>query len=329
MSESSDFLNSLKKNGRYRNFNATKRVRRTLLDFFLWKIGVYNINNEKLIVPKEFIYPNVDKNFVFNAPWVMWIGHCTFLVKNGNVKILTDPIWNNNCSPFSFVGPRRKHPAPLDIAQLNKINYVLISHNHYDHMDVKTILELDKKFKNQIKWIVPIGLKRWFRKNNIENVIELDWWQNHEDALINIYSVPAQHYSGRNILDGNKSLWTGYVVTVKKDQKKLYFTGDTGYNEIDFKMIGNKFKKIDLSLIPIGTYIPRKFMKPVHTDPQDAVKIHNDVNSDFSIGMHWKTFHLSDENMHLPPYELYLSLKKENIDPSKFIALEPGSYVNW
>lgn len=329
MVENFDFSNSLKKNGRYVNFNANKRVRRTLIDFFLWKIGAYNIKNEKLIVPNDFIYPINDKPFVYNAPWVMWIGHCTFLIKNSNVKILTDPIWNNNCSPFTFIGPIRRHEAPLDIKQLNKINYVLISHNHYDHLDLNSILELHKKFNSQLTWVVPKGLKRWFIRKGIENVVELDWWENYEDELINICSVPAQHYSGRNIFDGNKSLWTGYVLTIKNDQKKLYFTGDSGYNDIDFKMIGNKFKKIDLSLIPIGTYIPRKFMSPVHTDPEGAVKIHKDVNSEFSIGMHWKTFHLSDENMLLPPYELYLSLKKENIDPSKFIVLEPGSYVNW
>jgi len=329
MSKNDDFLKSLRKNGRFINFNANKRVRRTILDFILWKIGIYNIYNEKLIIPKDFSFPKINKPFIYNSSWVMWIGHCTFLIKNSNIKILTDPIWNNNCSPFSFIGPKRKQLPPLDIAQLNKINYVLISHNHYDHMDIRTILELNKKFSNQIKWIVPIGLKKWFKKKKIENVIELDWWQKHEDDAVIIYSVPAQHYSGRTILDGNKSLWSGYVLITKKDQKKLYFTGDTGYNEIDFKKIGKMFEKIDLSLIPIGTYIPRKFMKPVHTDPQDAVQIHREVNSEFSIGMHWKTFHLSDENMLLPSYELYLTLKREKIDPNKFITLDPGSYVNW
>lgn len=329
MTQDNIFFNSLKKNGRFVNFNAHKRVRRTLLDFFLWKIGVYNFNDEKITLPKDFSYPKINKPFAGSEPWVMWIGHCTFLIKSGNIKILTDPIWNEKCSPFRFIGPKRRHPAPLEIQQLNKINYVLISHNHYDHLDANSILQLNKKFLNQIKWIVPVGVKKWFERKGIGNVTELDWWQNYEDDLVNICSVPAQHYSGRTVLDGNKSLWSGHVLIVKKDQKKLYFTGDTGYNETDFKMIGNKFKKMDLSLIPIGTYIPRKFMKPVHADPQDAVKIHKDVNSAFSIGMHWRTFQLSDENVFLPPYELYLSLIEGNIDPKKFIVLEPGSYVNW
>lgn len=328
MSQIDDYLTSLKKNGRYRNFHSDKRVRRTLIDFFLWKIGAYNLDDEKLKVPQDFAYPRLDKPFNYSAPWVMWIGHCTFLIKHSDVKILTDPIWNIKCSPFTFVGPKRRHPAPLEIKQLNKINYVLISHNHYDHLDKSSILEIHKKFPH-LTWVVPKGVKKWFLKKKILNVIELDWWQNYEDDLVDIHAVPAQHYSGRSMLDGNKSLWAGYVVTIKKDQKKLYFTGDSGYNEVDFKMIGDKFKKMDLSLIPIGTYIPRKFMKPVHTDPQGAVKMHKDVRSEFSVGMHWHTFHLSDEDMLLPPYELYLSLVDENINPKEFVVLEPGSYVNW
>jgi len=320
--------NSLKKNGRFINFNTNRRVRRTVFDFLLWKIGIYKIKNERITIPNDFSFPNIDQTFLSQVPWAMWVGHSTFLIKNDNIRMLTDPIWNDNCSPVSFIGPKRKHPPPLDIEQLNSINYVLISHNHYDHFDKKTVLRLYKNFPN-IKWIVPLGIKRWFNKWKIPNVVELDWWQNYEDDFINVYSVPAQHYSGRTMFDGNRDLWTGFVCITKKDQKKLYFTGDTGYNDMDFKMIGNKFSSIDLSLISIGTYVPRKFMRPVHLAPEDAAQIHLDVNSNLSIGMHWNTFHLSDENMDLPPYELYINLKKKNIDPANFKVIDPGTYVNW
>jgi len=319
-----NFVYSLKKNGKYINFIENKK---TIFNFFLWKIGYYRFFDKKIIVPKDFSFPKVGNSFNPEKPWVMWIGHCSFLIKYKNVKILTDPIWNHICSSF-LLGFRRKHPPPIDIANLDKIDYVFISHNHYDHLDKKTVLFLSGKFKN-IKWIVPMGLKKWFLKKRVANVIELDWWDNFEDEFVNICSVPAQHYSGRGLFDLNKSLFSGYVCLMKDDDKKLYFTGDTGYNDINFKSIGEKFKKIDLSFLPIGAYLPRKFMKPVHTDPQDAIKIHKDVNSKFSIAMHWKTFKLSDENMNLPPYELYLSLKKENIDFSEFIVVEPGCYVNW
>ncbi|HEU64701.1 MAG: hypothetical protein KR126chlam4_00835 [Candidatus Anoxychlamydiales bacterium] len=328
MANDDNYLKSLKRLGRFVNFNSNRRVRRTLLDFLLWKLGLCNQEDEKLIVPKDFSFPKINKPYDASNPWVMWVGHCTFLIKVNNLNILTDPIWTQKCSPVSSIGPQRKLPPAIDLDQLTKVDYVVISHNHYDHLDKKTVINLNKKFPN-IKWIVPLGMKRWMKKIKVVNITELDWWENFEDGFIEIYATPAQHYSGRSLLDGNKVLWVGYVIVSKNDQKKLYFTGDTGYNEIDFKQIGKKFKFMDLSLIPIGTYVPRKFMNPVHIDPQDAVKIHKDVNSNFSVAMHWKIFNLSDEAMLQPPYELYLSLQKENIDLSKFRVLDPGSYVNW
>ncbi|MFA6118935.1 MAG: MBL fold metallo-hydrolase [Parachlamydiales bacterium] len=321
-------FNSLKIGGRFINSHSGRRIRRTLIDFFLWKSGFYNLYDKKIEIPINFSFPVINDVFYPNKPWALWLGHSSFLVKNKNIRLLTDPIWNETCSPFSFIGPRRRHEPPIDINQLTKIDYVLISHDHYDHLDKKTVLALHKKFPG-IKWIVPLGLKKWFKKINILNVEELAWWEKYEDNLVTIHSVPAQHYSGRGLFDGNKTLWCGFVYENKEEQKKLYFTGDTGYNNKYFKLIGEKFQGIDLSLIPIGAYIPRKFMSPVHIDPQDAVQIHKDVLSKFSIGMHWKTFNLSDEKIHQPPYELYLNLIKEDISFNKFIAIDPGSYVNW
>ncbi|NGX28866.1 MAG: hypothetical protein K940chlam1_01054 [Candidatus Anoxychlamydiales bacterium] len=328
MQNNNYYVRSHKRNGRFINIKATKRVRRTLLDFFLWKIGKYKFDDEIIEIPTNFSFPKIDKPFYADKPWVTWVGHCTFLIKVNGFYILTDPIWNDNCSPVSSIGPKRHHPPALDLATLSRVDYVMISHDHYDHLDKKTIIALQKKFPN-IKWVVPLGIERWFKKWKIKNVTRLDWWESFEDDFIKINSVPAQHYSGRTLLDGNKTLWTGYVLESKCIEKKLYLTGDTGYNDVIFKEIGNRFKKIDLSLIPIGTYVPRKFMNPVHIDPQAAVHIHKDVNSELSIAMHWKTFHLSDESMQLPPYELYLELKKENIDTTRFAVLELGSYVNW
>ncbi len=328
MQDEVKYLKSLKKAGRFINFNSNKRVRRTILDFLLWKLGFFNREDEKIIVPKNFSFPKIQRPYDASKSWVMWIGHCTFLIKINNLTILTDPIWTKKCSPLPSIGPERRYPPAIDLDQLTKVDYVLISHNHYDHLDINTVVNLNKKFPN-IKWIVPLGMKRWMKKRRLKNIFELDWWQHFENEVIQIYATPAQHYSGRGLFDANKVLWVGYVIISKKNQKKLYFTGDTGYNEVDFKLIGKKFKYMDLSLIPIGTYVPRKFMNPVHIDPQDAVKIHKDVNSNFSLAMHWKIFNLSDEAMMQPPYELYLSLMKERIDLNKFMVLDLGSYVNW
>ncbi len=317
-----------RKKGRFRNFNSKSRVRRTLMDFLFWKVGIYSYDENLIRRPVDFEHPNREQNFDIHKNWISWIGHCTFLINARDYNIITDPIFTHSCSPISFIGPKRTHPPGMPIHALPRIDYVLISHDHYDHLDRQSVLTIKNIYPNAL-FIVPVGLKKWLKKRGISNAIELNWWQSHEDENVKIHAVPAQHYSGRSLLDGNKRLWAGFVIEHKKLNKKTYFTGDTGYNDIDFKLIGEKFQKIDLSLIPIGTYEPKKFMGPVHISPVESVKIHKDVNSNFSIGMHWKTFRLSDEDLNLPPYELYLNLIKENINPKDFIAIEPGSYVNW
>ncbi len=321
------YKSSIKKNGRFINYHTTNKVRRTFKDFLLWKTGYYEDSSALIKCPRDFIYPFNENDFDNNDSWAVWVNHCTFLIHLQEKYILTDPIWNDSCSPVNFLGPKRRHMPGIEMNDLPYIDYVLISHNHYDHLDKKTVLELFKRFP-EIVWIVPKGLKNWFKRLNIHHVRELNWWESIKfSSGVEIFSTPAQHYSGRSLLDTNRTLWSGYVVETQN--KRLYFTGDTGYNDHDFKAIGSKWKSFDLSLIPIGTYIPREFMKPVHINPQEAVKIHQDVGSRFSIGMHWKTFHLSDELLDVPPYELFLALQNENLDPKKFVALEPGSYVNW
>ncbi|MFA6502459.1 MAG: MBL fold metallo-hydrolase, partial [Parachlamydiales bacterium] len=158
-------FNSLKIGGRFINSHSGRRIRRTLIDFFLWKSGFYNLYDKKIEIPINFSFPVINDVFYPNKPWALWLGHSSFLVKNKNIRLLTDPIWNETCSPFSFIGPRRRHEPPIDINQLTKIDYVLISHDHYDHLDKKTVLALHKKFPG-IKWIVPLGLKKWFKKIN-------------------------------------------------------------------------------------------------------------------------------------------------------------------
>ena len=148
---------------------------------------------------------------------------------------------------------------------------------------------------------------------------------------LEITATPAQHFSGRRPFDFNRSLWSGYVVNCIKPNgnKKLYFSGDTGYNKHDFKDIGKTFGPMDLSLLPIGTYEPVPFMEPVHVGPRQAVRIHKDVQSHLSVGMHWKTFCLSDEPLDRPPYDLYRAMKRAKLDPRAFLPLDPGECINW
>ncbi|MEI6243107.1 MAG: MBL fold metallo-hydrolase, partial [Chlamydiota bacterium] len=162
-------------------------------------------------------------------------------------------------------------------------------------------------------------------------VVELSWWESFSYKGIEFHAVPAQHFSGRGLWDRNKTLWAGFVIEVpfQQEKKKIYFAGDTGYNPHDFKLIGKNFGAMDLSLLPIGSYLPEKFMHPIHINPSHAVQIHEDVHSKLSIGMHWKTFSLGDEPLDQPPYDLFLALQKKQIPYSKFLAIQPGTYVNF
>ncbi len=318
-----------KKNNRYHNPH-TPDLGFGPLEVFLWKLGWFDDSLEKKIHAQDFTYPQFIDTFDPDKPTVTWINHDTFFIKYGSVHILTDPIWSRRCSPVSFAGPKRHHLPPLTLDELPRIDCVLISHNHYDHLDKYTVKQLFASHPD-IQWIVPQGLKAWFHRLGITKVIELSWWeQTHLPAAIplKVTAVPAQHFSGRGLWDRNKSLWAGWIVEFDK-AKTLYFAGDTGYNPIHFKEIGSRWQNIDLSLIPIGCYVPRKFMSAVHIDPDQAVAIHQDTGSKLSIGMHWKTFHLGDEHRHQPPHDLYLSLQKASLDPSTFRVLEPGYALNW
>lgn len=313
-------------------------IRRGFWDFLCWRCGHYKDLIPNMPPPEGFSYPIPEGlKRDESGPKVMWINHCTFLVEIDGVRILTDPIWGKRCSPIPFIGPKRRHDPPVKIEELKEIDIVLLSHNHYDHLDAKSVRALHKRFPD-ISWFVPAGLSDWFIRRGIHKVKELRWWQEtlfeieHKHTKLWISSVPAQHHSGRGLFDMNCSLWMGFVVQAIRengDNKCFYFVGDTAYNQFDFKKIGERFSKIDLSLCPIGTYKPSRFMCTVHSSPEDAVQIHQDVKANLSIGMHWKTFKLSEEAEDRPPYDLYLAMKKVNLNPEKFLPLEPGVEINW
>lgn len=306
-----------------------EEIRRTLWDVVLWRSGVYNDLLPTPRRPKEFTYPNPSYQADRSRPCATWLNHSSFLIQVEGVRILTDPIWSQRCSPLPFFGPKRRHPVPLEVEELPKIDYVLISHNHYDHLDIKSVQRLFARFP-EICWLVPTGVKSWFLRRGIKNVIESGWWDEAKlQEGIKATCVPAQHFSGRSARDLNTTLWCGWVFEVEKIKKRFYFVGDTGYNVHDFKEIGRQWKTMDLSLIPIGSYVPRRFMSPVHIEPRDAVRIHQEVGSHLSIAMHWKTFRLSDEPMLQPPYDLFLAMQEQGLDPQKFLAPEPGDVFNW
>lgn len=300
--------------------------RRTFWDVILWKFGYYDDATAQLSPPADFVYPATPSPFVRGNPSALWIGHSTYLIEIDGLTVLTDPIWDTHCSPVPFQSLRRYTEPPISLADLPPIDLVLLSHNHYDHLDAKTVHTLHR-FHPQVEWIIPEALTPWFRRRGIHSTVELPRWQSYSTKGCKITAVPAQHFSGRTLWDQNRSHWNGYVVEVAG--KNLYFTGDTGYNGKDFKAIGERWSHMDLSLIPIGTYIPQKFMAPVHIGPFEAVKIHQDVKSRLSLGMHWNTFRLSDEPIHRPPFDLYLAMQAKQLPFETFLPIDIGTYVNF
>lgn len=250
---------------------------------------------------------------------ITWIGHASFLVQLDGLNILTDPVLSRRTSPVQWAGPARIAPLGLSLAELPKIDVVLISHNHYDHLDEATVRQLAGR--DAPAFVVPLGLKAWLARRGIEQVTELDWWQHTEVRGLRVHAVPAQHFSGRGAGDRNRTLWCGYVYEC--GGQRHYFAGDTGYGP-DFVEIGRRFAPIDLAMIPIGAYDPRDFMRPVHVDPEEAVRIHGDVGSRQSLAMHWGTFRLTLEPLDEPPRRLAAALAAAGIPAAAFRVLQHG-----
>jgi N-acyl-phosphatidylethanolamine-hydrolysing phospholipase D len=226
-------------------------------------------------------------------PQVTWLGHATFLLQYQGVSILTDPILSARASPVSFAGPKRLQPAPLAVAELPPIDWVVISHNHYDHLDTATIQLLP----SHVRYAVPLGLKQWFVQQGIaaHQVHEFDWWQTLRIGSLTITATPSQHWSARSLWDRNDTLWASWLLQI--DDFTCWFAGDTGYNKVQFRQIGDYAGSIDLALIPIGAYLPRWFMQPQHIDPTEALQMHRDVRAKQSLAMHWGSYPLAAEGL--------------------------------
>ncbi len=241
------------------------------------------------------------------------------------MNLITDPIWSLRASPFSWIGPKRKRPPGVDLEDLPPIDIILLSHNHYDHLDIKTLKHLNSKFHPLI--VTSLGVSRYLIKHGIKHCTELDWWE-HTDIpdSMNITAVPAQHFSGRGMFDRDTTLWCGFIIGFR--DHKVYFAGDTGYGNF-LKNIGEKLGPFNISLIPIGAYIPQWFMQPIHASPDEAVKIHLDVKSINTIASHFGTFPLADDGMTQPRDDLGVAKQKYGISPESFIAFQEGESMEF
>jgi L-ascorbate metabolism protein UlaG (beta-lactamase superfamily) len=237
---------------------------------------------------------------------VTFINHATTLLQLDGVNVLTDPIWSERCSPVSFVGPKRVRPPGLRFEDLPPIDAVILSHNHYDHMDVPTLKRLAARFPNA-RFFAGLGNKAFLESKGISSVTELDWWQEVQlTPEVKLVSAPAHHFSNRGLDDQNGTLWTSYVL--QGPSGVTYFAGDTGYGK-HFRQVRERFGPVKLAVLPIGAFKPEAFMEVVHVSPKEAVQASVDLEAKVSVPMHYGTFNLGDDGQEEPVTELRKALE--------------------
>ena len=250
---------------------------------------------------------------------VTFIGHATFLIQTAAGNLLTDPMFSERASPLTWMGPRRVRQPAVRFDDLPPISTVLLSHNHYDHCDLRTLRMLAKRFDPLV--VTPLGNGRLARSAGIRRVEELDWWQETRSAAQQITLTPARHFSARTPFDRNRALWGGF--TVLAGEVRIYFAGDTAYADF-FREIRHRLGSIHVALLPIGAYEPRWFMEAVHMNPAEAVQAHLDLEAAHSIAMHFGTFQLTTEGIDEPPRALDEARRARNVAPSRFRVLDFG-----
>jgi N-acyl-phosphatidylethanolamine-hydrolysing phospholipase D len=237
------------------------------------------------------------ENARHSVPTATWIGHATLLVQMDHVSFLTDPIWSDTPSPLSFAGPRRFVPPGVALEDLPPIDFVLVSHNHYDHLDLRTLTALAER-DPETRFFVPLANGDLLRESGIANVEELDWGEARAVAGVVVHCLPARHWSQRGLGDRGRALWASWAV--RGPERRFYFAGDTGYFD-GFARIAEALGPFDLAAVPIGAYQPVKMMREAHLDPEEAVRAALDLRARRALAMHYGTFDLSDEPLDEPP----------------------------
>lgn len=251
---------------------------------------------------------------------VTFVNHATVLLQVGPWNLLTDPVWSDFCSPIQGLGPRRVRAPGVALADLPPIHAVLLSHDHYDHLDMRTLMWLAARDRPLI--ITGLGVDACLRAQGLTHVVALDWWQTVRVGPLTVHFLPAQHFSGRGARDRNRTLWGSLWVTA--GERSVYFGGDTGYGP-HFADIRQRLGSPTLALLPIGAYAPRWFMQSVHMNPEDAVQAHIDLAAEQSLAIHFNTFQLTDEAIDEPVQQLRLVMSQRQLPLDQFVVLQEGA----
>ena len=304
--------------------------------FLAWRNGLPPPPREPIptIAPdRAFIATNARAGALMQ-PAVTWIGHATVLVQAGGLNVLTDPIFSERASPLDFVGPKRHQPPALSIDELPRIDAVVISHDHYDHCDLRSLVALARQAGGAPLFLVPLGVGDLLRSAGIQRVVELDWWRSHALAgargAVEFTLTPVQHWSGRRLDDRMRTLWGGWAILAP--DLHVYHAGDTAWSR-DFADTRAFFAErqspargggFDIALLPIGAYEPRWFMRDSHVNPEEAVAIHDAIGAKRTLGVHWGTFPLSDEPLDEPPRALAEARRLRGVPDDEFFLLPIG-----
>lgn len=245
---------------------------------------------------------------------VTFVNHSTVLIQTSSVNFLTDPIWSERCSPVPWAGPRRVRPPGIRLQDLPRIHVVLISHNHYDHLDLPTLERLERLHRPL--FIVGLGNGKLLRKRGIKRVVEIDWWHYYPlKKGLRVVSVPAQHFSNRGLCDRDATLWTGFVITAPGGP--VYYAGDTGFGP-HFQQVATVYAPLRLAILPIGAFQPRWFMSRMHISPGEAVQAHGILRARTSMAVHFGTFRLGDDGQHEPARRLLETMATVGVPAERF-----------
>lgn len=299
---------------RFCNPNAPQA--RGFSDVFRWKLTSRPEPSPSFISDVEQSIP--PRHVEGSKLRITLVNHSTVLIQQRASNVLTDPIWSERAGPLSWIGPKRRRKPGVRMADLPHIDAVLISHNHFDHLDLATLRQLAAR--RHSTFIVPARGARLLRSEKIEPVLELDWGESLTLSNFSIHCVPALHFSARGVFDRNKTLWCGYAI--EYPEGLVYFAGDTGFGW-HFAEIRERFGSPQLALLPIGAYEPRWFMSPVHMTPEEAIRAHEILGAKTSIAIHHGTFQLADEGIDTPQKELMAC--KHN---ASFLVLKNGQFAN-
>ncbi|MBU8540972.1 MBL fold metallo-hydrolase [Falsiroseomonas tokyonensis] len=305
-----------------RFFNPGGAPPRRLLDVARWQLGRGGDDWPDRF-PSPFPPDRPPLRVEGAALRVSFVGHASFLLQGAGLNILTDPVWSERVSPFSFLGPRRVNPPGIAFDDLPPIDVVLVSHGHYDHLDVETLTRLWRRDRPRI--IAPLGHESTIRGQDADIAVTTADWGDAVPLGPGVDAVLEQvhHWTARGVLDRNHALWCGFVL--RGLGEGVFFAGDTGFDQgRPFQRVAERHGPLGLALLPIGAYEPRWFMADQHMNPADAVRGFGLLGARQALGFHWGTFRLTDEGIEQPPADLAAALREEGVDPARFLAMRPG-----